>query len=48
VIYAAIGRFVVRYAWRRYATEIKLGAGATLLALVVGGYLAAGRDAAEG
>jgi hypothetical protein len=48
VIYELIGKLVVAFVWRRYGTQIKIGVGAGVLALLVGGYLAAGRDAPEG
>lgn len=48
MIYEAIGRFVVRYVWRRYRTQVKIGAGVALLSLLAAGYLAGSRDAPEG
>lgn len=48
MIYEAIGRLVVRYVWRRYATQIKLGIVGGLVLLLIGGYLASRAPVEEG
>lgn len=40
VIYAAIGRLVVKLAWARFGTQIRLGLGSVLAAVLLGGWLA--------
>ncbi|UJA20004.1 hypothetical protein HJD18_07105 [Thermoleophilia bacterium SCSIO 60948] len=39
-IYAAIGRLVVRLAWARFGTQIRVGLGTILAAILLGGWLA--------
>ncbi len=41
LIYAAIGRLVVKLAWARFGAQLRIGLGAILTAVLLGGYLAA-------
>jgi hypothetical protein len=47
-IYELIGRFVVWFVRTRYRTQIRVALGATLAAVLLGGYLAASREPPEG
>jgi hypothetical protein len=47
-IYELIGRLVVRLVWLRYGRQIRIAAGVGLMALLVGGYMAARREPPEG
>jgi hypothetical protein len=47
-IYELIGRFVVRLVWLRYGRQLKLAAGVSAAALVLGAYVAARREPPEG
>jgi hypothetical protein len=52
MIYKAIGKLVVKlgllFVRRRYGTQLRVAFGFGLLALLLGGYLAATRDVPEG
>ncbi len=47
-IYELIGRIVVRLAWLRFGTQIKVAGGAFAALVLVGGYLIAKRQPPEG
>jgi hypothetical protein len=47
-IYELIGRFVVRLAWFRFGTQIKVAGGLFTALVVVLGYLIAKREPPEG
>jgi ABC-type nitrate/sulfonate/bicarbonate transport system permease component len=47
-IYEAIGRLVVSRALSRFGPGLRIGGGVALVALLVGGYLAASRKVEEG
>lgn len=46
--YELVGRIVVWFVRTRYRTQIRIAAGATLGAILLGGYLAATREPPEG
>jgi hypothetical protein len=47
-LYEMIGRVVVLFVRTRYRTQLRLAAGATIGAVLLGGYLAATREPPEG
>jgi hypothetical protein len=47
-IYELIGRIVVRLAWWRFGTQIRIAGAVALVTLGVAGYLAATREPPEG
>ena len=47
-IYELIGRIVVRLAWLRFGTQIKVAGGVFAALVLVGGYLIAKRQPPEG
>jgi hypothetical protein len=48
VIYEAIGRAVVKFVRIRFRRQIRIAVGVAILAVLLGGYLAAGRSVDEG
>jgi hypothetical protein len=46
--YELVGRLYVVYVWRRYGRQLRIAAGAGVVALAIGGYLAARREPPEG
>jgi hypothetical protein len=47
-IYELIGRIVVRLAWLRFGSQIKIAGGALAVLAIAGGYLLARRQPPEG
>ena len=47
-VYELIGRLVVWFVRTRYRTQLRIAAGATIGAVLLGGYLAATREPPEG
>ena len=47
-VYETIGRLVVRFVISRYGRQLRIGVVVALVALLVGGYLAASRKVEEG
>jgi hypothetical protein len=47
-VYESIGRLVIWFVRTRYRTQIRIAAGATIGAVLLGGYLAATREPPEG
>lgn len=47
-VYETIGRLAVRFVILRYGRQLRIGAAVALIALLVGGYLAAPRKVEEG
>jgi hypothetical protein len=46
--YELVGRLYVTYLWRRYGKQMRIAAGAGIVALAIGGYLVATREPPEG
>ena len=47
-IYELVGRFVLWFVRTRYRTQLRIAAGATIGAVLLGGYFAATREPPEG
>ena len=43
-----VGRFIVRLAWLRFGSQIKIAGGVLALAVLAGGFLVARRQPPEG